>query len=114
MPTTFHFELVSPDKVLFNGSAQAVLVPGAEGDFQVLSDHAPVMTAMRAGVVGIDDAEGKQHRVLGGGGRSGAEAGKTHAVVGGRGGFFRRRRKSRFFPASPKPPSRLRISAPTS
>ncbi len=47
MPTTFHFELVSPDKVLFNGSAQAVLVPGAEGDFQVLSDHAPVMTAMR-------------------------------------------------------------------
>ena len=56
MPT-FHFELVSPDKVLFNSSAQAVLVPGAEGDFQVLSDHAPVMTAMRAGVVGIDDAE---------------------------------------------------------
>ena len=40
MPTTFHFELVSPDKMLFNGSAQAVLVPGAEGDFQVLSDHA--------------------------------------------------------------------------
>src|ERR1700677_4019768 len=64
MPTTFHFELVSPDKVLFNGSAQAVLVPGAEGDFQVLSDHAPVMTAMRAGVVGIDDAEGKHSRVF--------------------------------------------------
>ena len=64
MPTTFHFELVSPDKVLFNGSAQAVLVPGSEGDFQVLSDHAPVMTAMRSGVVGIDDAEGKHRRVF--------------------------------------------------
>jgi F-type H+-transporting ATPase subunit epsilon len=63
MPT-FHFELVSPDKMLFNGSAQAVLVPGAEGDFQVLSDHAPVMTAMRPGVVGIDDAEGKHRRVF--------------------------------------------------
>ena len=63
MPT-FHFELVSPDKVLFNGSAQSVLVPGAEGDFQVLSDHAPVMTSMRPGVVGIDDAEGKHHRVF--------------------------------------------------
>ncbi len=62
--STFHFELVSPDKVLFNGSAQAVLVPGAEGDFQVLSDHAPVMTAMRPGVVGIDDAEGKHRRVF--------------------------------------------------
>jgi F-type H+-transporting ATPase subunit epsilon len=61
---TFHFELVSPDKVLFNGSAQAVLVPGAEGDFQVLPDHAPVMTSMRPGVVGIDDAEGKHRRVF--------------------------------------------------
>jgi F-type H+-transporting ATPase subunit epsilon len=61
---TFHFELVSPDKVLFNGSAQSVLVPGSEGDFQVLSDHAPVMTAMRPGVVGIDDAEGKHRRVF--------------------------------------------------
>ncbi len=61
---TFHFELVSPDKVLFNGPAQAVLVPGAEGDFQVLSDHAPVMTSMRPGVVGIDDPQGKHSRVF--------------------------------------------------
>ena len=61
---TFHFELVSPDKVLFNGSAQSVLVPGNEGDFLVLPEHAPVMTSMRPGVVGIDDAEGKHHRVF--------------------------------------------------
>jgi F-type H+-transporting ATPase subunit epsilon len=61
---TFHFELVSPDKVLFSGPAQAVLVPGNEGDFQVLSDHAPVMTSMRPGVVGIDDAQGKHSRVF--------------------------------------------------
>ncbi len=60
----FHFELVSPDKMLFNGPAQAVLVPGVDGDFQVLSDHAPVMTAVRPGVVGIDDAEGKHRRVF--------------------------------------------------
>ena len=33
---TFHFELVAPDKVLFNGPAQSVLVPGNEGDFLVL------------------------------------------------------------------------------
>ena len=60
---TFHFELVSPDKVLFSGAAQAVLVPGDEGDFQVLSDHAPVMTAVRPGVVGINDAQGKHLRI---------------------------------------------------
>jgi F-type H+-transporting ATPase subunit epsilon len=61
---TFHFELVSPDKVLFSGEAQAVLVPGNEGDFQVLPDHAPVMTSVRPGVVGIDDAQGKHRRVF--------------------------------------------------
>jgi F-type H+-transporting ATPase subunit epsilon len=39
-------------------------VPGNEGDFLVLSEHAPVMTSMRPGVVGIDDAEGKHRRVF--------------------------------------------------
>ena len=61
---TFAFELVSPDKVSFSGAAQAVVVPGNEGDFQVLSDHAPVMTSMRPGVVGIDDASGKHIRIF--------------------------------------------------
>jgi F-type H+-transporting ATPase subunit epsilon len=61
---TFHFELVSPDKVLFDGPAQSVLVPGNEGDFLVLNDHAPVMASMRPGVVGIDDVQGKHHRVF--------------------------------------------------
>jgi len=61
---TFHFELVSPDRVVFNGPAQSVLVPGNEGDFLVLNEHAPIMTSMRPGVVGIDDAEGKHHRVF--------------------------------------------------
>jgi F-type H+-transporting ATPase subunit epsilon len=79
MPTTFHFELVSPDKVLFNGSAQAVLVPGAEGDFQVLSDHAPVMTSMRPGVVGIDDEAGKHSRVFVRGGF--ADASKSGLIL---------------------------------
>ncbi|HTR14840.1 MAG TPA: F0F1 ATP synthase subunit epsilon [Roseiarcus sp.] len=60
----FPFELVSPNKVLFSGPAQSVVVPGAEGDFQVLSDHAPVVTAVRPGVVGIDDAQGKHMRVF--------------------------------------------------
>ncbi len=60
----FPFELVSPDKVLFSGPAQAVIVPGYEGDFQVLSDHAPTMAAVRPGVVGIDDAHGKHLRVF--------------------------------------------------
>ena len=59
---TLHFELVSPDKLLFRGEAELVLVPGAEGDFQVLSQHAPVMTALRPGVVEVDEGGGKNQR----------------------------------------------------
>ena len=36
---SFHFELVSPDKLLFNGQAEDVLVPGTEGDFVVLRER---------------------------------------------------------------------------
>ena len=58
----FHFELVSPDKLQFNGPAQSVLVPGSEGDFQVLRDHAPVMTSLRPGVVAVEEEGGKVSR----------------------------------------------------
>ncbi len=58
----FHFELVSPDKLQFNGPAQSVLVPGSDGDFLVLRDHAPVMTSLRPGVVAIEEEGGKTQR----------------------------------------------------
>src|ERR1700690_892869 len=61
---SFHFELVSPDKLLFNGPAEDVLAPGTEGDFVVLRDHAPVMTALRPGIVDIGEAQGKHTRVF--------------------------------------------------
>ena len=60
----FPFELVSPDKVLFSGPAQAVVIPGYEGDFQVLADHAPTMSAVRPGVVAITDNNGHRVRVF--------------------------------------------------
>ena len=59
---SFHFELVSPDKLQFSGPAESVLVPGAEGDFVVLRDHAPVMASLRPGVVSIEEAAGKHTR----------------------------------------------------
>ena len=59
---SFTFELVSPDKLLFKGDAESVLVPGSEGDFQVFKDHAPVMTSLRPGVVEVDEGGGKNQR----------------------------------------------------
>src|ERR1700689_435463 len=59
---SFHFELVSPDKSQFSGEVETVLVPGSEGDFLVLKDHAPVMASLRPGVVAIAEAAGKETR----------------------------------------------------
>lgn len=53
MPT-FPFELVSPEKLLFTGDVEAVVVPGTEGEFTVLKDHAPVMSVLKPGIVEID------------------------------------------------------------
>jgi F-type H+-transporting ATPase subunit epsilon len=61
---TFHFELAAPDKLMFSGEAESVLVPGNEGDFVVLKDHAPVMAALKPGVIAIEDAAGKHKRIF--------------------------------------------------
>ena len=44
-----HFELVTPEKLLFSDDVHMVVVPGTEGDFGVLEGHAPVMSVVRTG-----------------------------------------------------------------
>ncbi|MGA9561410.1 MAG: F0F1 ATP synthase subunit epsilon, partial [Pseudolabrys sp.] len=43
---SFHFELVSPERLVFSGEVEQVDVPGAEGDFGVLAQHAPMVTTL--------------------------------------------------------------------
>ncbi|MGH6717606.1 MAG: F0F1 ATP synthase subunit epsilon [Bradyrhizobium sp.] len=64
---TFHFDLVSPEKLAFSGEVDQVDIPGAEGDFGVLAQHAPVVAAIRPGILTV--TTGAEHRkiiVLGG------------------------------------------------
>jgi F-type H+-transporting ATPase subunit epsilon len=63
MPTTFHFDLVSPEKLAFSGEVDQVDVPGAEGDFGVLAGHAPVVAAVRPGILTIF-AGGTQQKII--------------------------------------------------
>lgn len=42
-------EIVTPKKVWYNGKVSEVLLPGIDGDFTVLDDHAPVLSTLRAG-----------------------------------------------------------------
>ena len=60
----FHFELVSPERILFSGDVESVVVPGAEGDFTVMKDHAPTMSVLRAGVVDVADSSGKHQKLF--------------------------------------------------
>jgi F-type H+-transporting ATPase subunit epsilon len=50
---TFSFELVSPTRLVFSGEVDQVDVPGADGDFGVLANHAPVIAALRPGILTI-------------------------------------------------------------
>jgi F-type H+-transporting ATPase subunit epsilon len=50
---SLHFELVSPEKLVFSGDVEQVDVPGAEGDFGVLPGHAPFLSTLRPGVITI-------------------------------------------------------------
>jgi F-type H+-transporting ATPase subunit epsilon len=61
---SFPFELVAPDKLVFRGAVEDVLVPGSEGDFLVLTDHAPVMTTLRPGILDIGEATGNHTRLF--------------------------------------------------
>jgi F-type H+-transporting ATPase subunit epsilon len=61
------FELVSPEKLVFSGEVQQVDLPGAEGDFGVLENHAPVVTTLRPGILTVHTAGGAERIVVLGG-----------------------------------------------
>ena len=46
-------EIVSPEATLFSGEVESVTVPGVNGEFQMLSDHAPIVSLLQAGLVKI-------------------------------------------------------------
>ncbi len=49
------FSLVAPERELFHGLVDQVVVPGEEGDFGVLPDHAPLMSTIRPGAIRVLD-----------------------------------------------------------
>jgi F-type H+-transporting ATPase subunit epsilon len=64
---TFHFDLVSPEKLAFSGEVDQVDIPGVEGDFGVLAGHAPVIAAIRPGIM-VVTVGGKHEKIIVSGG----------------------------------------------
>ena len=64
MADLLKFELVSPERLLSSGEVQQVVVPGTEGEFTVLVNHAPVLSTLKPGVVTVTDESGTAERIF--------------------------------------------------
>ncbi|NLT52511.1 MAG: ATP synthase F1 subunit epsilon [Ignavibacteria bacterium] len=54
-----HLEIVTPSKMAFNGEILSVKVPGTKGSFQILFNHAPILSSLEIGMIKIVDVENK-------------------------------------------------------
>ena len=68
MAEPFAFEFVSPEKLLLSAQALEVQVPGTDGEFTVMANHAPVMSTIKPGVISVklDSGETSKYFIRGG------------------------------------------------
>ena len=59
--------IASPEKIEFDGTVESVLVPGTMGQFEILNDHAPIISTLQCGTVVFTTADGKQQLEIQGG-----------------------------------------------
>ena len=52
-----HLEILTPEKKIFEGEVSAVTFPGADGSFQVLDHHAPLISLLKDGVIEYKNKE---------------------------------------------------------
>jgi F-type H+-transporting ATPase subunit epsilon len=67
MASSMQFDLVSPEAALASMTVSSVEIPGSEGDFTAMPDHAPVITTLRPGVIKASSTEGNFEYVVSGG-----------------------------------------------
>lgn len=60
MAAAFKFELVSPERLLVSEEVEAVVVPGAEGEFGVMAGHAPFVSTLRPGFLRVTRVAGDE------------------------------------------------------
>jgi F-type H+-transporting ATPase subunit epsilon len=65
---TFHLEIVTPKRIVFNGEVTSFSAPGEDGGFQVLHSHAPMLASVKIGRVKLIDVSGTefQYAISGG------------------------------------------------
>jgi len=64
----FSLEIIAPDRVVFRGETTSVSAPGEVGGFQVLYNHAPLLSTLAVGILRVKDKEGSDTLFATGGG----------------------------------------------
>ena len=62
-----HLEIITPDRKVFVGEVSSARFPGADGLFEVLNNHAPLISALKAGEVVLTGAAGREVFAIEGG-----------------------------------------------
>lgn len=60
-------KIVSPEKVVFDGAVELVVVPGTSGEFEILDNHAPIISTLEKGRLVYQDSEGRHEQMVNGG-----------------------------------------------
>lgn len=62
-----YLEIITPDKKVFAGEVEAAQFPGANGSFEVLNGHAPLISTMEQGRVRLTTSKGQEFFTIDGG-----------------------------------------------
>jgi len=65
---TFMLEIVTPEQILFRDEVQFVVAPAVEGELGILRNHAPLVAALKIGVLRYKDAQGQEKKIAMSGG----------------------------------------------
>ena len=57
-------KIVSPERIVYNGTAVRVVVPGTNGEFEILNGHAPIISSLQDGTVSYQTADGQELKTL--------------------------------------------------
>lgn len=60
-------KIISPEKIEFDGPVKTVLVPGTKGCFEILNNHAPIISSLQPGTVEYTTEEGQKSLTITGG-----------------------------------------------
>lgn len=72
-------EIITPEKTIFSGKVSLVQLPGSSGSFEILNNHAPLVSALKKGTIKLKDQENKLQYIDINGGTVQVE--KNHVLV---------------------------------